>query len=142
MPSFTTQKPDLTENGPTTNIELAISSGLEKSMKESGDEIPTPVSGMAMIDTGASVTVISDNLIKKLNINPTGKVLVNTPTAMNVSCDEYHLRVIFPNNVIIETFVVSAPMEGQNVNCLIGRDLLQHSVFVYIGYARTFSLSF
>jgi hypothetical protein len=31
---------------------------------------------------------------------------------------------------------------GQPVQCLIGRDILQHGVLVYIGYANQFTLSF
>jgi hypothetical protein len=33
-------------------------------------------------------------------------------------------------------------MGGQNIQCLIGRDILQHGVLIYIGYSNQFTLSF
>jgi len=53
-----------------------------------------------------------------------------------------YMRLLFPNNVIVETVVIAAPLQGQNILCLIGRDVLQHGVFIYTGYVNTFTLSF
>lgn len=54
----------------------------------------------------------------------------------------YLLRLALPNNVVVETTAIAAPLQDQHIQCLIGRDVLQHGVFIYIGYANTFSLSF
>jgi hypothetical protein len=45
-------------------------------------------------------------------------------------------------NVVAETTVLEAPLLGQHIQCLIGRDVLAHGVLVYIGYGNLFSLSF
>lgn len=95
-----------------------------------------------MIDTGASGSVIRQGLATQLGLNPIGLTYINTPSSTNVGCYEYAVRLIFPNNVVVETPVLEAPLQGQNIQCLIGRDVLAHGVLVYIGYGNLFSLSF
>ncbi len=95
-----------------------------------------------MIDTGATGSVIQHGLPAHLGLHPVGVVLINTPSSTNVACNEYLVRLMFPNNVIVETTILEAPLQGQHIQCLIGRDVLAHGVFVYIGYGNLFSLSF
>lgn len=71
-----------------------------------------------------------------------GITYINTPSSTNVACQEYLVRLIFPNNVLVETSIIEAPLQGQHIQCLVGRDVLAHGVFVYIGYTNLFSLSF
>jgi hypothetical protein len=59
-----------------------------------------------------------------------------------VPCYEYPVRLVFPNNVLVDTTVIEASLQGQHIQCLIGRDVLAHGVFIYIGYGNLFSLSF
>ena len=95
-----------------------------------------------MIDTGASGTVIRDDIPPMLGLQPVGVSFINTPSSTNVRCYEYLIRLVFPNNVVVEASVIAAPLQGQEVQCLIGRDILAHGVLIYIGYTHTFSLSF
>ncbi len=95
-----------------------------------------------MIDTGASGNVIQDSIPSMLGLQPVGISFINTPSSMNVRCYEYLLRLVFPNNVVVEGTVIAAPLKGQQIQCLIGRDILAHGVLIYIGYTHTFSLSF
>lgn len=95
-----------------------------------------------MIDTGATGSVIQRGLAARLGLNPIGVSYINTPSSMNVACHEYLVRLVLPNNVLFETTVIEAPLQGQHIQCLIGRDVLAHGVFVYLGYVNLFSLSF
>ena len=81
-------------------------------------------------------------LASQLGLNPVGVVYINTPTSTNVPCYEYLVRFVLPSNVVAETTVLEAPLLGQHIQCLIGRDVLAHGVLVYIGYGNLFSLSF
>lgn len=63
-------------------------------------------------------------------------------SASNVLCPKYLVQLVFPNNVLYEGTVIEVPLQGQSVQCLIGRYVLSHAVFVYIGYQNLFSLSF
>jgi len=52
------------------------------------------------------------------------------------------MRLLFPQNVVVETAVIAAPLQGQHIQCLVGRDVLHHGVFIYTGYINSFTLSF
>ena len=100
------------------------------------------VQALAMIDTGASATVIQQGIAAKLGLNPVGVTQIVTPSHTNVRCYRYIVRLVFPNNVTLESTVIEAPLQGQHIQCLIGRNVLAHGLFVYIGYRNLFSLSF
>lgn len=142
MPSFTTQVPNLQGVGPIVEVRLAVGSAIEDILRRSGQSIPTPVSALAMIDTGATGTVLREDIPKQLGLSPVGTILISTPSSTNVRCYKYLVRLLFPNNVVVETTMIGAPLQGQHIQCLIGRDVLRHGVFIYIGYINTFTLSF
>ena len=96
-----------------------------------------------MIDTGASITVIKQGVADSLEINPVGATLISTPTSANVSCNQFDVQIAFPNNVTVPSIIVTeAPLQGQNIQCLIGRDILQNGVFIYNGHDNSFTITF
>lgn len=142
MPSFTSQVPNLQAVGPIVELRIAVGGAAEAALRKAGSPIPTPLPAVAMIDTGATGTVIRQGLAAQLGLNPVGVTYINTPSSTNVACYEYLVRLLFPNNVLVEATALEAPLQGQHIQCLIGRDVLAHGVLVYIGYGNLFSLSF
>jgi len=141
-PTFTVRPSDLFQTGPVVELSIGISSLLEDQLKKEGKPIPPPIKVKAMIDTGATVTAISDKLAKTLQLEPIGVQTINTPSSQNVECGVYHVRLYFPENIGLESNVLGAPLKGQDIACLIGRNVLAHSVLVYIGRENQFTLSF
>ncbi len=142
MPSFTQRIPNLEEVGPVIEITLTPSIPFMQ-MKGINLSSNNSIKIFAMIDTESSGSVISDELATTLGINPIGITYINTPSSINVKCFQYDVQLIFPNNVNIDSIVVTeAPLQGQNIQCLIGRDVLQHGVLIYTGYDNSFTLSF
>lgn len=142
MPSFTGQIPNLQQVGPV--IEVVITPSL---LYAQTLNIPiTPqrtLKVLAMIDTGATGTVIRGGLAQQIGIQPISESIITTPSHTNVRCLQYDVQLVFPNNVAIQSFVVTeAPLQNQHIQCLIGRDILQQAVLIYIGYSNTFTLSF
>lgn len=142
MPSFTKQIPDLREAGPIVETRIAVGLALEEVLEHKGETIPTPVQIQAMIDTGATGTVVRSDLVHRLNLHPIGTTLIHTPSSTNIRCEQFLVRLILPNNIIKETVAIAAPLQNQHIECLIGRDILKHGVFIYTGYMNTFTLSF
>jgi len=142
MSSFTTKVSDLESTGPIVPIQLIVGSMDEDTLRLDDSKLHAPLSISAMIDTGARRTVVREDLVTQLNLKPVGATLINTPSSTNVYCHEYLARVILPHNVIFESFVIAAPLQGQHIQCLIGRDVLRHSVFIYVGHDDSFTLSF
>lgn len=98
-----------------------------------------------MVDTGASGTVIAPGVFAQLGLQPVGVTSMSTPsTTTPVSSRLFNVDLTFLTNNVNVTGVVAieAPLGGQHIQCLIGRDILQHGVLVYIGYINQFTLSF
>lgn len=142
MPSFTSQVPNLQAVGPVVELRAAVGSAVEAALKRAGQTAPPPVPVVGMIDTGASGSVLQNGIAAQLGLNPVGITTINTPSSTNVDCYRYIVRLVFPNNVVVETTIIEAPLQGQHIQCLVGRNVLTHGVFVYIGYSNLFSLSF
>jgi predicted aspartyl protease len=142
VPSFTIVRQDLETAGPIVDMAIGVSTILENQLRAANETVAPPVPVHAMIDTGASSTVIQKGLAAKLGLQPVGVTQIATPSSTGVECFEYAVRYILPNNVVADGTVIEAPLEGQQIQALIGRDLLAHAVLVYIGYTGSVTLSF
>jgi hypothetical protein len=142
VPSFTTQVPNLHLVGPIVQLQIAVGAAAEESLKTAGKSGPAPIPALGMIDTGATGSVVRQGLLAPLGLHPIGITFINTPSSTNVACNEYLVRLLLPNNVVFETTIIEAPLQGQHIQCLLGRDMLAHGVLIYVGYANQFTLSF
>jgi predicted aspartyl protease len=142
MPSLTLTEPNLRGKGPVIEIHVGVSARLETVLRAVGDPVPPPIPVAALIDTGASHTIIQQNLAVRLGIRPIGTSSFNTASASNVLCPQYAVQLLLPHNVSFEKTVVEMPLQGQHIQCLIGRDILAHAVLVYLGESNLFSISF
>jgi predicted aspartyl protease len=106
---------------------------------------PAAVPVRAMIDTGAGGTVISAEVIEALNLQPVGTVGIVTAstTAEPMQCERFCVDLHFPNDVTVaDTVVIRAPLGRQNIQCLIGRDILNQCVLIYVGHLNQYTLGF
>ena len=142
MPSVTITSTDLQAEGPVMEVHFLIPLQLEKVYLASGSPIPPPVMCKALIDTGASSSVVQDTIPKKLGLSPIGTTSINTASSQNHPCAQYFIRMVIPAyNLTYEGVFTSMPLQGQNIDSLIGRDLLGRAILIYIGYAHQFTLS-
>jgi predicted aspartyl protease len=142
MPSFTHRIPNLQQVGPVIEVVLMPSTIFLQKMSISPSTAKS-VKLLAMIDTGATGTVVRDGMPNILGINPVGTTLINTPSSVNVNCNQFDVQIVFQGNVCIPSIVITeAPLQGQHIQCLIGRDILQLGVLIYTGYDNSFTLSF
>ncbi len=122
-------------------LRVTVGTAVEKALKKAGEPIPEPAELAALIDTGATGSVIQQGVADRLGLKPIGVIKIHTASSRDVRCYQYAVRLLFPNNVVVEGTVIEAPLAGQNIQVLIGRDVLAHAVLVYIGYSNLFSLS-
>ena len=142
MPSYTGTFANLIASGPIVETRIIVSTPVEEVLRANNDPLPEPVAVTALIDTGATGTVIQTGIAGRLGLHPVGVTYITTPSSTNVECFRYQVRLLLPNNVVVETIAIEAPLQGQNIQCLIGRDILAHGVLIYIGYINQFTLSF
>lgn len=148
MPSFTIEAADLETEGPVIDVTIGMSSAAVAAIAQAGGQPvppPVPVSASLLIDTGASHSMVKDGLLAPLGLHPVGTVGVNTPTSEGVECPVYAVRLILPTRQALDTTVIQAQpagFQGQNIDGLIGRDILQYGILIYMGQRAQFTLSF
>lgn len=142
MPCLTRVIPDLQRNGPLLEIYFSVPEKLEKELVSNKKKVPDPVKCDALIDTGASNCVIQQDIPKKLGLSPVGEIAMTTPSCQSCKCYTYYLRMtILPQNIVYEGVFTAAPLMGQQIDCLVGRDLLSTCVLIYNGYMKQFTFS-
>ncbi|MBS3141586.1 hypothetical protein J4405_05600 [Candidatus Woesearchaeota archaeon] len=142
MPSVTINSSDLEKEGPILEVQFLISSDLEKKYIEEKKAIPEPITVKSLIDTGASACVIKKEIPEALGLKPTGVTKINTPSSKDHECYHYFMRMLIPSHgLIYEGPFISAPLEGQEISSLIGRDVLKNGILIYIGYMNQFTFS-
>jgi len=142
----------LTGIGPVFPIEVHVPPLIAEALDKAGEPIPSPVSGMALIDTGASITCVNEPVLKdSLKLNPIGVVnagTANGPVQQNV----YPGRLVFPTEgwTLDVDGVMGVNLTGQTINleppqdliALLGRNLLERWIFTYNGPGAMWTVSF
>ena len=143
MPSFTSQIPNLKHVGPICSIKIGLSQVASDVLTAKGEKIKAPIDATALIDTGASGSCIKPEIVSALGLVSRGITQIATPSTKAHPCSVYDVSLHFPHGVVVPTVaVIETPLEGQNIQCLIGRDVLAYGILIYSGYTETFSLSF
>jgi hypothetical protein len=61
--------------GPLLQVEISIPSALEQLLAAQNQPIPSPKTGWALIDTGATRTCVDAKTVSALGVNPIGVTL-------------------------------------------------------------------
>jgi len=132
----------LHQAGPILPIQVAIPLALENQLRQTGQAVPQPISGSALIDTGATFSAVDDTLFQRLGVPPIGLSPTGTaggPAQLNV----YPARFILPGSVQVGfSRVTGVHLTGQPMIALIGRDVLTSMLLVYNGPQGTVTLTF
>ena len=87
-----------------------------------GGTPPLAIDFQAIWDTGATHSVITENVVKKLNLGPIGKRISQTGNGP-INADIYFVNIILPMNAhIIGVTVACLPILG--TDALIGMDII------------------
>lgn len=132
------------EVGPVVELLVGPSQPFVRALTAANQPVPAALPVAAMIDTGAARTVVSRQVVQSLGLQAVGAARMSTPsTEKAVPVDLYNVSLAFPNGVTVaNALAIEAPLGGQHIQCLVGRDILQHGVLVYIGHLNQFTLSF
>lgn len=142
MPSFEVSTPDLRRSGPV--IQAFIGPSREHIVALGVQSVASPTAISALVDTGAAATVITAETATLLRLQSVGVARIHTPTTIEpVLCRQFYVNLYFSNTFAVEDIIVTeAPLTGQAVQCLIGRDVLSRGVFTYSGVDNLFRLTF
>src|SRR5262245_9946542 len=135
--------------GPVIQVQVEVPTALATQLTSAGQPLPEPVVGVALIDTGASLCAVDSAVIRQLGVQPVGVAHVGTAGGQQQQLT-YPGRFTFPGsnlppidfNTLLGCDFAGQLALGSPLVALIGRDLLQHFVFVYNGGAASFTLAF
>ena len=141
----------LMELGAYFPVEVHAPPQIADVLTKQGATVPTPVSGVGLIDTGATFTCIEETILSSnLQLNPIGVVNVGTADGQRQR-NVYRGRVVFPTKGWTMDLgrVVGVDLSGQFVRelqpkpiiALIGRNFLERCVFIYNGLMGSWTLS-
>jgi len=126
---------------------------VEKWAKNSGKEVKHGVNVRALIDTGASVTGIDENMLRGLSYPPIGVSSLATPSGTTHTA-VYMVRLMipsqrdpgFPQNipriVIDNVRVIAVKLDKRPYKVLLGRDVLSRMILVYNGPQALITLGY
>ncbi|MGH2493204.1 MAG: hypothetical protein ACRDIV_00700 [Ktedonobacteraceae bacterium] len=133
--------------GPILTVSVSIPQALADLYARQQIPLPSPITGIALIDTGATRSCVHGPIMTALGVNPIG--VVNSGTVAGQALHNlFPAHFMFPAARIDIDFaaVVGVDLAGQIINnqqliALIGRDVLSSGIFVYNGPMGTFSLA-
>ena len=64
----------MAKSGPIVDVEISIPKALLTFLQQNNQNIPTPVKGQALVDTGAAISCVDDQVAVALGIKPNGTV--------------------------------------------------------------------
>src|SRR6266478_6074661 len=96
MPHFTLQ---IGPQGPMLDALVGVSQARRTALAAVGQPVPNPIRLRALVDTGASGTSVDPSITSALNLTPTGRVQVVTPSTGSTphEADQYDVALIIPS---------------------------------------------
>lgn len=126
---------DLKIRGLRIRVEIGPSGTETEYAKLLGLRLTKPLMIAALIDTGASVTVINPQVAMTSGLRQVGQSVISATGSVS-RVPEYVGRIAFPDLALTPrdpTRFLACSLPGQDFSCLIGRDILQGWRLVYDG---------
>jgi predicted aspartyl protease len=136
----------LRDLGPVLHVEISVTHERAAKLASKGREIPKPAAGLALIDTGCSITAVDESICQSLGVEPTSVVRMSHAGGTEERpC--YPIRIQFlgtplPPYAIPRASSVRLSAGKQPYILLLGRDFLSHMKMVYNGPAGRIELAF
>ncbi len=127
-------------------LQIVISQpdALTASLVGKNEPVPSSEAGVALIDTGASISCVHEPVALALGLQPTGTMMLGG-AAGSKEHNQYQVKASFPGSPLpdLELNVVGVNLEGQNNKiALVGMDILHQCVLIYNGPQGSFTLAF
>lgn len=127
--------------GPRIPATVGIHGLAAKALDAQNSPIPSPVAGVALIDTGATVTSIDKSVAEELRLAPNGMRKLGTAGGPTEN-PTYAFRVNVANMFSLDCSQgVECDLSGQGIVVLLGMDLLSRCVLIVNGPDGSFTLS-
>jgi hypothetical protein len=131
--------------GAKLDVEIFLHEQLVSLFTRKGMPLPSPITGKALIDTGASRSAVDVKLINDhLKLSSMGVAEMVTPSGIKEKRNIYPISMCFPGTNLPRIPLlptVGCDLHEQNIVALLGRDVLSKFVLIYNGPGAFISLS-
>lgn len=133
----------MTQRGPCVQVTIGLARSFATQLLQSGKSIPQTISGLALIDTGATSTCIDDAAAQQVGLPVVNVVNVASASHASTQQNVYPIQVeITGLPISIEASnAIGAALAPQGILALIGRDVLQHCTVFYNGVTGEITIS-
>lgn len=124
----------LQQRGPLLQIEVSVPDVLANKLQEK-KMMPSPVTGLGLLDTGASITGVDVNALQQLSLSMIDEVTINHPGGEDKQ-GIYACQISFPGTKIEDiefSHVLGSKLKDQGLLAILGRDVLKDYQLVYNG---------
>jgi len=143
----------LTETGAILQVTIGLPPALEQYCLRENLQIPAPIAGYALIDTGASASAVHEQIFKDYGVQPIDHIPMSTPHTKDQWSFVYPAKIQFPGlNLANDSMLQSLRVVGcdlrwttfddKEIIMLMGRDLLKHFLMVYNGVQSDVTLAY
>ena len=101
----------------------------------------TPKMWCGLWDTGASRSSITQRIVDDLSLIPVGNTNISTANGV-VTVNTYFIDVGLPNGVTVRNVLVSCSNLGDDIDVLIGMDIIRHGDFAITNTNNRTTFSF
>lgn len=138
----------LADLGAVLPVEVNIPKALHDLLNIKKQPVPKHVSGVALIDTGATKSCADDKVLIGLGIKPIGVVKIGTAKGAT-QCKLFPARLYFPSIRLNVNFssMAGVNLKGQVIRgapliALVGRDVLSKCLLIYSGHQGYYTLTY
>jgi predicted aspartyl protease len=133
----------LQQRGPVIQVSITLEQSLATTLVQQGKSVPQPITGLALLDTGASNTCIDDEAARNMGLPVIDVGSMISATHTKTSC------AIYPIQIEITGFpmrfqsprTMGAALKEQGLLLLLGRDLLMACTLFYNGITGEITLA-
>jgi hypothetical protein len=142
---------DITDSGAIILVKVGVSQNRAQVLAKNGMPIPPGVVVRAQLDIGSFVSGFMPDVFRALEVEPFGRIAIRTPSTTKdnpFQCDLYDVTVTLTAGdvpvVLTDVHAIASKDFGQDeeVQAILGRDVLNRCVLEYFGPDRRFRLSF
>jgi len=136
-------KAALQKRGPVVQVTVSLGTAIAQTLQQSGQAVPTPVSGWALIDTGADCTCIDGESAVQMGLPVIDVAKMASASHEGTQQNVHPIKIEFAGvSLVVEAErAMTAKLAPFGLLLIIGRDTLKHCVLVYNGLAGTITLS-
>jgi hypothetical protein len=139
----------LSEAGAVVELLIGVNEARRGALAKNHFPVPERIRVRAQVDTGSGFSAIDLDVLRRLDLRPINTVRVRTPspTDQPQTFEQYAVSIALASDDL-EMFVESVEVLGcafaaeEGSQAMLGRDVLEHCLFLYDGQNGTFSLAF